>query len=94
MDKRNLAFDRTNFILIAVSMVIVVIGFVLMSGPGSTDTVYNPDIFSARRIKLAPAVVFVGFVMMIYAIVRKPKDVAGNIEGEKINEEEKADELV
>ncbi|MBP3511385.1 MAG: DUF3098 domain-containing protein [Prevotella sp.] len=94
MDKRNLAFDRINFILLAVSMAVVVIGFLLMTGPGSTDTVYNPDIFSARRIKLAPAVVFVGFVSMIYAIVRKPKDAPGTIVEEQTTEEEKADELV
>ena len=37
MDKRNLAFDRTNFIMIAVSMLIVIIGFILMSGGGSGE---------------------------------------------------------
>lgn len=74
MDKRNFAFDRVNFILLAVGMAVVVVGFILMSGPGSTDTTYNPDIFSARRVKLAPVVCFVGFVSMIYAIVRRPKD--------------------
>lgn len=74
MDKKNLAFDRVNFILMAVSMAIIVIGFVLMSGGGSDDTTFDPEIFSARRIKLAPAVCFVGFVSMIYAVIRKPKD--------------------
>lgn len=74
MDKRNFAFDRINFILLAVGMAVVVIGFILMSGPGSTDTTYEPDIFSARRIKVAPVVCLVGFVSMIYAIVRRPKD--------------------
>lgn len=73
MNKRNFAFDRTNYILLAVSMVIVVVGFILMSGAGSTDTAYNPDIFSVRRIKVAPVVCLVGFVMMIYAVVHKPK---------------------
>ncbi len=73
MDKRNLAFDRTNFIMLAVCMAIVIIGFILMSGPGSTEDVYNPDIFSARRIKVAPVVCLIGFVGMVYAIIRKPK---------------------
>jgi hypothetical protein len=45
-----------------------------MSGSGSTDTTFNPDIFSVRRIKVAPVVCLVGFVSMIYAIIRKPKD--------------------
>ena len=55
-------------------MAIVVVGFILMSGGGSTEEAYNPDIFSARRIKVAPAVCLLGFVSMIYAVIRKPKD--------------------
>ncbi len=74
MNKKNFAFDRVNYILLAVSMVIVVLGFLLMSGAGSTETAYNPDIFSARRIKVAPVVCLLGFVSMIYAVIRKPKN--------------------
>ena len=74
MEKKNFAFDRINYILLAIGMAIVVIGFILMSGPGSTETNYDPDIFSARRIKLAPAVCLLGFVSMIYAVIRKPKE--------------------
>ncbi len=70
---RNYAFDRTNFLLMAIGFAIVIIGFVLMSGPGSSEQVYNPDIFSVRRIKIAPVVCFIGFVSLIYAIIRKPK---------------------
>jgi len=74
MDKRNFAFDKVNFILLALSMVIVIVGFLLMTGPSSTDAAFEPDIFSARRIKVAPLVCLFGFVAMIYAVVRKPKD--------------------
>lgn len=74
MDRRNLAFDRVNYILLVVGMVVVVIGFILMSGSGSTESAYNPDIFSARRIKVAPLVCLIGFVSIIYAVMRKPKD--------------------
>ena len=74
MDKRNLAFDKINFILLAVGMIVVIIGFILMSGSGSTETTYNPDIFSVRRIKVAPVVCLIGFVSIIYAIIRKPED--------------------
>ena len=77
MDKKNFAFDRMNYILLAIGMAIVVIGFLLMSGSGSTETNYDPDIFSARRIKLAPAVCLFGFVSMIYAVIRKPKALVG-----------------
>ena len=74
MNKRDFAFDKVNFILLAAGMLIVVIGFLLMTGPGSSDTVYEPDIFSARRIKVAPIVCLFGFLSMIYAVMRKPKD--------------------
>ena len=74
MDKRNFAFDKTNFILLAVGMAVVIIGCILMSGGESTDQAYDPSIFSAMRIKVAPVVTFLGFVSMIYAVIRKPKD--------------------
>ncbi|HEY9551592.1 MAG TPA: DUF3098 domain-containing protein [Prevotella sp.] len=74
MDKKNFAFDKVNFILLAIGMCIVILGFVLMSGGGSTETKYDPEVFNAMRIKVAPAICFVGFVSMIYAIIRKPKD--------------------
>ena len=62
-----------NYILLAVGMLVVVIGFILMSGDGSTVDAYNPDIFGARRTKVAPVVCLLGFVSMIYAVVYKPK---------------------
>lgn len=74
MDKRNFAFGRMNFILLAIGMAIVIIGFILMGGDGSTESAYNPDIFSVRRIKVAPIVCLIGFVSMIYAVVYKTKD--------------------
>ena len=73
MDKRNFAFDKVNFILLAVSMVVVVIGFLLMVGPNSSETAFEPDIFSARRIKVAPLVSLFGFIFIMIAIMYKPK---------------------
>ena len=73
MDKRNFAFDKTNFILLAIGMAVVIVGLLLMTGPATSDSAYEPDIFSARRIKVAPLVCLVGFVSMIYAVIRKPK---------------------
>lgn len=72
-DKQKFAFDKTNFILLAIGMAVVILGFVLMAGPSSTETVFEPDIFSVRRVKVAPVVCFFGFVSMIYAVLRKPK---------------------
>ena len=45
MDKKSFAFDKTNFILLAIGMIVIIIGFLLMSGPGSTETAFEPDIF-------------------------------------------------
>ena len=68
------AFDKVNYILLAVGMLIVIIGFLLMTGPSTTPDHFEPDIFSARRIKVAPVVCLIGFVSIIYAVMRKPKN--------------------
>ena len=73
MDKRDFAFDKVNYILLAIGMAVVIVGFLLMSGSGSSETAYDPDIFSARRIKVAPVICLLGFVSMIYAVVSRPK---------------------
>ena len=74
MNKSKFAFGKTNYILLAVAAVAIVLGFVLMAGPGSTEAHFEPDIFSWRRIKLAPTICFLGFIFMIVAIRYKPKD--------------------
>jgi len=76
MDRQKFAFDKTNFILLGMGMAIVIIGFLLMLGPGSTVTHFEPDIFSVRRIKVAPAVSFFGFIFIIYAILHRPKNIS------------------
>lgn len=78
MNRNNFAFTKINFILLAIGMVIVVLGFILMSGSGSTEKMFDPDIFSARRIKVAPIVCLIGFVSMIFAILYHPKDDKAN----------------
>ncbi|MCQ2113952.1 MAG: DUF3098 domain-containing protein [Bacteroidaceae bacterium] len=73
MGKEKLAFSKINFIMLAISMIIVIIGLILMAGSGSTEEAYNPDIFSPMRIKVAPIITFVGFLSMIVAILWKQK---------------------
>ena len=73
-DKQKFAFDKTNFILLAIGMAVVIIGFILMTGPSSTETVFEPDIFSVRRIKVAPVVFLLGFIFIIYSVFRKTKN--------------------
>lgn len=61
---------KLNIILLGISFVIIVIGFVLMLGAPSGD-VYNPDIFSTRRITVGPMISLAGFVLVIFAILFK-----------------------
>ena len=65
---------KLNLILIAVSFIIIVVGFALMVGEPSGE-VYNPDIFSFRRITVGPMIALFGFVLMLFAILfhRKKK---------------------
>ena len=67
--KYNLS--KFNGVLIAISVVIIVLGFALMSGEPSGATEFNPDIFSFRRISVGPMISLLGFVMMIFAILFK-----------------------
>ncbi|MDY4030675.1 MAG: DUF3098 domain-containing protein [Alloprevotella sp.] len=72
--KKVFAFDRMNFILLAVGMAVVIIGFILMAGGGSDEKGFDPEIFSARRIKVAPMVCLFGYLFIVYAILRRPRD--------------------
>lgn len=69
---KNFAFTKINYILIAVSILLIIIGFALMAG-SSTTTEFNPDVFSFRRITLAPIVCMIGFFGMIIAIMWKKR---------------------
>ena len=80
MDKRNLAFGKVNFIMLAIGLAIVIIGFILLSGGSLTETAFYPSIFSGRHIKAAPVVSFFRIISIIGAIIYKPED-TNNKEG-------------
>ena len=72
---RDFAFGKENYKLIAVAVVFIIIGFLLMSGGGAKDDVsFNPAIFSTRRIVVAPIVTVFGFALVVFGILKKPKD--------------------
>ncbi|MDR0546747.1 MAG: DUF3098 domain-containing protein [Dysgonamonadaceae bacterium] len=74
MENKQLTFGKENFILLAVSIAIIVIGFILVSGGKTTEeTGFDPRIFDARRLFVAPVVIMTGFGLIIYAILKKPK---------------------
>ena len=75
-EKFGFALGKQNYYLLAVGFVIIIIGFLLMIGGGTDDpNVFNEEeLFSFRRITLAPMVILFGFVFEIYAIMKKPKE--------------------
>ena len=69
---RDFAFGKENFIWLGISIVFVIVGFVLMSGGSSPDGIsFNPEIFNKQRIVIAPIIIMVGYILMIYAILKK-----------------------
>lgn len=71
-------FGRRNYIFMFIGIAFILVGYLLMAGGGSDDpNVYNPEIYSWRRIRLAPTLVLLGFAIQVYAILLNPysKDV-------------------
>ena len=66
----NTLFSNRRSIIIT-ACVLIILGYVLMSGPGSTEQSFNPDIFSARRIVIAPILCLTGYLLIIVGILRK-----------------------
>lgn len=73
MSDKNLAFGPINYIVLGIGLLIVVAGFILMAGDGTTESVFNPEIFSDLRIKVAPVTTLFGFIVVIAAILIKPR---------------------
>ncbi|WP_435413647.1 DUF3098 domain-containing protein [Psychroserpens mesophilus] len=66
-------FGKKNYKFMLIGLGFIALGFILMSGGGSDDpNVYDPSIFSWRRIRLAPAMVLIGFGIQVYAILLNP----------------------
>ena len=73
--KTDFAFGKINYTIMLAGIGLILLGFILMSGGGSNDPkVFNEDIFSSRRITIAPLLVLAGFVLEIYAIIKKSND--------------------
>jgi hypothetical protein len=71
--KTHFLFEKVNYKILLIGIGIIALGFILMSGGGSDDpNVFSEDIFSWRRIRLAPTVVLIGFGVTIYAILKNP----------------------
>lgn len=75
MSQKSIALSKTNLIICGIAILLIIAGFLLMTGPATTfESGFEPDIFSARRIKLAPVVCLAGFVLMIVGILYPSKE--------------------
>ncbi|WP_075343726.1 DUF3098 domain-containing protein [Tenacibaculum agarivorans] len=66
-------FGKRNYMIMLIGLAVIALGFILMAGGGSDDpNVFNPDLYSWRRIRLAPTLVIIGLGIEIYAILTNP----------------------
>ncbi|MAD97741.1 MAG: hypothetical protein CMB99_10485 [Flavobacteriaceae bacterium] len=73
-NKPQFLFGKNNYIIMLIGLATIALGFILMAGGGSDNPeVFNEEIYSWRRIRLAPTLVIIGFAIEIYAILVKPK---------------------
>ena len=69
----TLLFDKTNYLILGLGAFLIILGFILMSGGNTDPNVFNEaEIYSFRRITLAPITVIAGFFVIIVAILKKP----------------------
>jgi len=73
--KANFLFGKRNYLIMILGIVFIAVGFILMAGGGSDDPeVFNETIYNFQRIRLAPTLVLIGFVIEIIAILYRPKN--------------------
>ena len=74
MAEKDYLFNKKRYKFLILSILIIAIGFVLMSGGDSTDPdIFNNEIYNFRRIRIAPLMVVLGFVLCIFSILYKDK---------------------
>ena len=72
--KTTFLFERKDYAIMIAGIALIVLGLALMTGGGSEDpNVYNPELFSARRIIVAPFLIVLGLSLEVWAIMHKPK---------------------
>ena len=85
--KVNYPLGKINFILMGVCLVLIIIGFWLMTGSANVGDKFNKDLFETSRVTTGPIIAFLGFVLMAFAIIYRKKD---NNPVDENNDEEKA----
>ena len=71
--EQETVLSKKNYIILIIGSILIIAGYILMSGEGSTPAAYNPDIFSGLRIKVAPVVCLTGYLINIFGILYRPR---------------------
>lgn len=72
--KMHFAFDRKNYMFLLIGVVLLIIGYITLSGGGSKDpNVFSEALFSTRRMVVAPIILFLGYCIIAYGIMIRPK---------------------
>ena len=72
--KNNLLFKKENYKYMIIGVIFIMMGFIIMSGGGSDDpSIFKDEIYNFRRIRLAPALILIGFAIQVYAILKSIK---------------------
>lgn len=66
-------FGKRNYIILTVGSILIIAGYIVMSGEGSTLAAYNPDIFSGTRIRIAPLLCLLGYLLNVFGILYRPR---------------------
>ena len=66
-------FGRRNYVILLIGSVMIIVGYLFMSGEGSTLAAYNPDIFSGTRIRIAPLLCLLGYLLNVFGILYRPR---------------------
>lgn len=87
-NRQDFPLERKNFQIMALAAAMIVIGFLLMLGGSSTESEFNPDIFSTRRIVVGPTIAFIGFLLMGFAVIYLPGKRRNNVQSGNTDEVE------
>ena len=73
---------KRNYVILIIGSILIIIGYILMSGEGSTPAAYNPDIFSrlrGTRIRIAPLLCLLGYLLNVFGILYRPRQRGFNL---------------
>lgn len=88
LSEKDRPFSPINFYMMGGCVILIILGFLFMSGGGSTTPEgYNPEIFSTRRIVVGPLLAFIGFLLMAFAIIWDPDKKDFNFKGKSKEKE-------